>query len=142
MVGLLARHLFPRPPQVRLLFFSQSRVLISGLQGAHRVHFQDFNAEVLTSLTIPNVAANLAQAKKMPRRVSDANVPTVSRAHNPSVEIKYFAGKRAFLGPALKKLNLLGAAFAAGLDCMFTFGCIAQRQWEIGWGKPLPLKGG
>jgi hypothetical protein len=99
------------------------------LQGAHRVHFQDFNAEVLTSLTIPNVAANLAQAKKMPRRVSEANVPTVSRAHNPSVEIKYFAGERAFLSPTSEKLNLHGqrVTFAAGLDCMFTFGSMAGK---------------
>lgn len=62
------------------------------MQGAHRVHFQDFNAEVLTSLTIPNVAANLAQARSMPRRVSEVNVPTVSRTPNPAVEVKFFAG--------------------------------------------------
>lgn len=30
-------------------------------QGANAVHFQDFNAEVLQNLTIPNVTANMAK---------------------------------------------------------------------------------
>ncbi|KAJ6754567.1 HISTIDINE PROTEIN METHYLTRANSFERASE 1 HOMOLOG-RELATED [Salix purpurea] len=54
------------------LSFSGKRVLELGcghglpgifafLEGASAVHFQDFNAEVLQSLTIPNVNANLSE---------------------------------------------------------------------------------
>ena len=46
------------------------------LQGAAVVHFQDFNAEVLRCLTIPNVNANLSE-KSQP---------------DPAAEARFFAG--------------------------------------------------
>lgn len=53
-------------------------------QGAAAVHFQDFNAEVLQCLTIPNVNANLS---------------------NPKVEICYFAGDWGEVHQLLSRSN-------------------------------------
>lgn len=53
-------------------------------QGATVVHFQDFNAEVLQCLTIPNVDANLTE-KSQP-------LATNMRKRNAEAEIRYFAG--------------------------------------------------
>ncbi|WCJ27620.1 hypothetical protein M5689_009351 [Euphorbia peplus] len=50
------------------------------LEGAAVVHFQDFNAEVLRSLTIPNVNVNLSK-----RLSKETNC-------DPEVETRYFAG--------------------------------------------------
>ncbi|KAJ6777052.1 HISTIDINE PROTEIN METHYLTRANSFERASE 1 HOMOLOG-RELATED [Salix koriyanagi] len=54
------------------------------LEGASAVHFQDFNAEVLQSLTIPNVNANLSE-KLSPSTSKDASSDTVG-------ELRFFAG--------------------------------------------------
>ncbi|KZV21868.1 histidine protein methyltransferase 1 [Dorcoceras hygrometricum] len=52
-------------------------------KGAASVHFQDFNAEVLQSLTIPNVNANV---QKMPEHLAtDTN-------KNNNLETRFFAG--------------------------------------------------
>ncbi|KAG5222734.1 histidine protein [Salix suchowensis] len=77
------------------LSFSGKRVLELGcghglpgifafLEGASAVHFQDFNAEVLQSLTIPNVNANLSE-KLSPSTSKDASSDTVG-------ELRFFAG--------------------------------------------------
>lgn len=52
------------------------------LEGAAVVHFQDFNAEVLRCLTIPNVNAN----------VSGGSQPSPSRLTNDKAEVRFFAG--------------------------------------------------
>ncbi|CAN1325230.1 Histidine protein methyltransferase 1 homolog [Linum perenne] len=51
------------------------------LEGAMAVHFQDFNAEVLRCLTIPNTTANLSQSSHS-TKVSPVIEP----------EVRYFAG--------------------------------------------------
>lgn len=53
-------------------------------QGAAVVHFQDFNAEVLRCLTIPNVNANCL--KKSPSLASDV------KEWNTDAEFRFFAG--------------------------------------------------
>ncbi|XP_059446113.1 uncharacterized protein LOC132177700 [Corylus avellana] len=74
------------------LSFSEKRVVELGcghglpgifacLEGAAAVHFQDFNAEVIRCLTIPNVKANL----------SEKNGPLATHAKN-SGEVRFFAG--------------------------------------------------
>ncbi|CAN1164870.1 Histidine protein methyltransferase 1 homolog [Linum perenne] len=74
------------------LSFSGKRVLELGcghglpgiyacLEGAMAVHFQDFNAEVLRCLTIPNTTANLSQSSHS-TKVSPVIEP----------EVRYFAG--------------------------------------------------
>lgn len=54
-------------------------------QGAAAVHFQDFNAEVLQCLTIPNVNANILQ--------------------NSEADIRYFAGDWGEVHQLLRHLN-------------------------------------
>ncbi|KAG6793277.1 hypothetical protein POTOM_002475 [Populus tomentosa] len=77
------------------LSFSGKRVLELGcghglpgifafLEGASAVHFQDFNAEVLRCLTIPNVNANLSE-KLSPSTSEDASSDTEG-------ELRFFAG--------------------------------------------------
>lgn len=60
---------------LRLLTLSMFHILFN--QGAAVIHFQDFNAEVLQCLTIPNVKANLAK--------DEMEMKT-------SAEIRFFAG--------------------------------------------------
>ncbi|KAG6664038.1 hypothetical protein CIPAW_02G064200 [Carya illinoinensis] len=52
------------------------------LEGAAAVHFQDFNAEVIRFLTIPNVNANLLEK----------NQPSVANVSNSGGELRFFAG--------------------------------------------------
>ncbi|CAI9117560.1 OLC1v1018965C1 [Oldenlandia corymbosa var. corymbosa] len=54
------------------------------LKGSSCVHFQDFNAEVLQSLTIPNVNANI-------QTTSQTLETNVTRCNN-DLETRYFAG--------------------------------------------------
>ncbi|PON95483.1 Lysine methyltransferase [Trema orientale] len=54
------------------------------LEGAAAVHFQDFNAEVLKCLTIPNVNANL-QKKLQPSKIDETDSETLAR-------VRFFAG--------------------------------------------------
>ncbi|XP_057433123.1 uncharacterized protein LOC130725940 isoform X2 [Lotus japonicus] len=77
-----------------LVSFGEKRVLEVGcghglpgisalLEGAAAVHFQDFNAEVLRCLTIPNLNANIS-GKSQP---SPSNLTICDKA-----EVRYFAG--------------------------------------------------
>ncbi|CAJ2668919.1 unnamed protein product [Trifolium pratense] len=77
----------------QLISFGGKRVLEVGcghglpgiyalLEGAAVVHFQDFNAEVLHSLTIPNVNAN----------VSGKSQTSPSHLTNNEAEVRFFAG--------------------------------------------------
>ncbi|XP_042969081.1 histidine protein methyltransferase 1 homolog [Carya illinoinensis] len=52
------------------------------LEGAAAVHFQDFNAEVIRFLTIPNVNANLLEK----------NQPSEANVSNSGGELRFFAG--------------------------------------------------
>uniref|UniRef100_A0A5B6YIA1 protein-histidine N-methyltransferase n=1 Tax=Davidia involucrata TaxID=16924 RepID=A0A5B6YIA1_DAVIN len=58
------------------------------LEGAAVIHFQDFNAEVLQCLTIPNVNANLLKKSKP--------LATDVTEWNTRAEIRFFAGDWAF----------------------------------------------
>ncbi|KAL6970936.1 hypothetical protein U1Q18_030614 [Sarracenia purpurea var. burkii] len=58
--------------------------IFTGLEGAAVIHFQDFNAEVLRCLTIPNVNANLL--KKSQSLAKDV------REWNTDSEFRFFAG--------------------------------------------------
>ncbi|CAL5191249.1 unnamed protein product [Lathyrus oleraceus] len=56
--------------------------IYSLLEGAAVVHFQDFNAEVLQSLTIPNLNANFFEKSQ----------PSSSPLANDAPEVRFFAG--------------------------------------------------
>ncbi|CAL5416810.1 unnamed protein product [Camellia sinensis] len=58
--------------------------IFTGLEGAAVIHFQDFNAEVMRCLTIPNVNANLLK-KSQP-------LATDVREWNTDAEFRFFAG--------------------------------------------------
>ncbi|XP_024544691.1 histidine protein methyltransferase 1 homolog [Selaginella moellendorffii] len=64
--------------------------ILACIKGASVVHFQDFNAEVLKCLTIPNVHANLDYARARLSQSTDALTPTRSTVIAP--EVQYFAG--------------------------------------------------
>lgn len=61
--------------------------IFTGLEGAAAIHFQDFNAEVLRYLTIPNVKANLtkvlSQRQTLLNNKSEMNI---------SPDVRFFAG--------------------------------------------------
>lgn len=63
-------------------------------QGASSVHFQDFNAEVLRSLTIRNVEANLEQARGGLVRVNSVSSDgfAANKGLIATPDIHYFAG--------------------------------------------------
>ncbi|GLJ22053.1 hypothetical protein SUGI_0413250 [Cryptomeria japonica] len=61
------------------------------LKGASTVHFQDFNAEVLRYLTIPNVHVNLQNAHERLGRLCDGPV-TPTRTTTLSPDVHFYAG--------------------------------------------------
>ncbi|KAI5074870.1 hypothetical protein GOP47_0010831 [Adiantum capillus-veneris] len=61
------------------------------LKGASLVHFQDFNVEVLRSLTIPNVNANLEMARSRQSYGSDSGQPP-TKAKQLSPDVHFYAG--------------------------------------------------
>ncbi|KAJ9187077.1 hypothetical protein P3X46_002573 [Hevea brasiliensis] len=67
------------------------------LEGAAVVHFQDFNAEVLRSLTIPNVDVNLS--KEFPCTASD------EKNSDSGVELRFFAGDWAQIHQCLPHIH-------------------------------------
>lgn len=60
------------------------------LQGASSVHFHDFNAEVLRSLTINNVTVNLEQSKGWLQRTNSDS--TSNKGPAAVTDIHYYAG--------------------------------------------------
>lgn len=62
-----------------------------GVQGSDAVHFQDFNAEVLRCLTIPNLNANLSE-KSSSVSVSET-------------EVRFFAGEWSEVHQVLPLVN-------------------------------------
>lgn len=62
------------------------------LKGASVVHFQDLNVEVLRSVTIPNVTANLDLARFRHAHLSDAGQATVKTSQQLKPELHYYAG--------------------------------------------------
>ncbi|KAF2325721.1 hypothetical protein GH714_034083 [Hevea brasiliensis] len=84
------------------LSFAGKQVLEVGrifacLEGAAVVHFQDFNAEVLRSLTIPNVDVNLS--KEFPCTASD------EKNSDSGVELRFFAGDWAQIHQCLPHIH-------------------------------------
>lgn len=61
------------------------------LKGASLVHFQDFNVEVLRSLTIPNVSANLDMARSRQNHGSESG-QTPTKAKQLSPDVHFYSG--------------------------------------------------
>ena len=64
--------------------------LFACLKGASTIHFQDFNAEVLRCLTIPNVYVNLQNARERLGRHCDGPV-TPTRTTSLSPDVHFYA---------------------------------------------------
>lgn len=62
------------------------------LKGAAMVHFQDLNVEVLRSLTIPDVTANLDLAQSRQSHLSDTRQATAKTNEQLKPELHYHAG--------------------------------------------------
>ncbi|KAG6548631.1 hypothetical protein Mapa_009785 [Marchantia paleacea] len=76
--------------------------ILACLKGASTVHFQDFNAEVLRHLTIPNVEANLQQDQA--RNKLSGGV--LSKSGHPAPDVHYYAGD---WGDVYELLSTVGA---------------------------------
>ncbi|CAL9750530.1 unnamed protein product [Musa acuminata subsp. burmannicoides] len=61
--------------------------IFAGLKGAAVIHFQDFNAEVLRSLTIPNVTVNLKKELNQQQPLLTSKTSTSITA-----DVRFFAG--------------------------------------------------
>ncbi|CAI5983752.1 unnamed protein product [Closterium sp. NIES-65] len=94
--------------------------ILACLKGAAAVHFQDFNAEVLLNLTIPNLTANLAAAAAPLRErrehkagsggggrgaageregaLSPCSPPVTPKSPLPDLRTRFFAGGTSALG--------------------------------------------
>lgn len=62
------------------------------LKGAAEVHFQDISAEVLRSVTITNVIANLEHAQSQHAHLSDGGQVTTKTSQQLRPELHYYAG--------------------------------------------------
>lgn len=71
-------------------------VLFTG-QGAKKIHFQDFNEEVLINLTIPNVQANL--------RIRQQHPPNSPVSPPPHPETRFFSGDWDDVASVLKMIS-------------------------------------
>ncbi|BBN00080.1 hypothetical protein MPTK1_1g26230 [Marchantia polymorpha subsp. ruderalis] len=76
--------------------------ILACLKGASTVHFQDFNAEVLRHLTIPNVEANLQQDQAR----SKQSGAVLAKAGQPAPDVHYYAGD---WGDVYELLSTVGA---------------------------------
>ncbi|KAH9320036.1 hypothetical protein KI387_021805, partial [Taxus chinensis] len=70
------------------------------LKGASTIHFQDFNAEVLRCLTIPNVNTNLEQARERLSRHADGTVASTTTT-TIAPDVHFYAGDWGELHPLL-----------------------------------------
>ena len=83
------------------------------MQGATTVHFQDFDAEVLRTVTVPNVAANLEQARSVTKEDKPDQTPrrtTSNLVQDPSIHC--YAGD---WGDVSRLLSVTGSDYAS--DC-------------------------
>lgn len=82
--------------------------IFASLEGASVIHFQDFNAEVLQCLTIPNVNANLPKKSE--------SLATVVTERNTEAEIRFFAGDWSEVHQILPYANTDEKDQSAGYD--------------------------
>ncbi|XP_057971769.1 uncharacterized protein LOC131160296 isoform X2 [Malania oleifera] len=78
------------------------------LEGAALIHFQDFNAEVLQCLTIPNVYANISK--------DDQTSVTKSSEWNCKAEVRFFSGDWREVHKLLRKADNEKGTNSSGVD--------------------------
>eukprot|EP00249_Psilotum_nudum_P016423 c25817_g1_i5 orf=290-1420(-) len=85
------------------------------LKGASLVHFQDFNVEVLRSLTIPNVNSNLEHARARQSCMSDGG--QMSKSNFLSPDVHYYSGDWAEMEKVLSVVDHCHFELADVRDC-------------------------
>ncbi|KAL5998092.1 hypothetical protein ACLOJK_009027 [Asimina triloba] len=105
------------------------------LKGASAVHFQDLNAETLRCTTIPNVLANLEQARDKQSRQPES--PLTPSRHTLSPDVHFYAGDWEELHTVLSVVRMDGFEGTHGMSLSFSEedfndGCSSQDGSAIG----------
>uniref|UniRef100_A0A2N9EMC9 Uncharacterized protein n=1 Tax=Fagus sylvatica TaxID=28930 RepID=A0A2N9EMC9_FAGSY len=88
------------------------------LEGAGTVHFQDLNAETIRCTTIPNVLANLEQARDKQSRHPESPLTPSRQTLAPSVH--FFAGDWEELPTVLSVVKSEGCEVTTGMSLSFS----------------------
>ncbi|KAF8402289.1 hypothetical protein HHK36_013241 [Tetracentron sinense] len=88
------------------------------LKGAYAVHFQDLNAETVRCTTIPNVLANLEQARERQSRQPES--PLTPSRQTLSPEVHFYAGDWEELHTVLSVVRNDGFEVTAGIRLSFS----------------------
>ncbi|XP_043726185.1 uncharacterized protein LOC122672764 isoform X2 [Telopea speciosissima] len=105
------------------------------LEGAGTVHFQDLNAETIRCTTIPNVVANLEQARDRQSRQPESPLTPSRQALAP--EVHFYAGDWKELHTVLSVVRKEGFEMTAGMSVSFSEedfldGCSSQDGSIVG----------
>ncbi|KAJ4957099.1 hypothetical protein NE237_013882 [Protea cynaroides] len=105
------------------------------LKGAGTVHFQDLNAETIRCTTIPNVLANLEQARDKQSRQPESPLTPSRQALAP--EVHFYAGDWKELHTVLSVVRKEGFEMTPGMSMSFSEedlmdGCSSQDGSIIG----------
>ncbi|RWR83841.1 histidine protein methyltransferase 1 [Cinnamomum micranthum f. kanehirae] len=105
------------------------------LKGAASVHFQDLNAETLRCTTIPNVLANLEQARDRQSRQPESPLTPSRQVLAP--EVHFYAGDWEELHTVLSVVRTEGFEMTPGLRLSFSEedfmdGCSSQDGSVVG----------
>lgn len=103
--------------EISLSMYSSTFWLIT-LQGACTVHFQDLNAETIRCTTIPNVLANLEQARDKQSRQPESPLTPSRQTLAPSVH--FYAGDWEELPTVLSVVRSEGFEPTAGMSLSFS----------------------
>ncbi|XP_058102402.1 uncharacterized protein LOC131246364 isoform X2 [Magnolia sinica] len=110
------------------------------LKGASTVHFQDLNAETVRCTTIPNVLANLEQARDKQSRQPESPLTPSRQALAPDVH--FYAGDWEELHTVLSVVRTDGFEVTPGMSLSFSEedfndGCSSQDGSAIGHDSSL-----
>eukprot|EP00262_Sarcandra_glabra_P005691 TRINITY_DN17458_c0_g1_i1.p1 TRINITY_DN17458_c0_g1~~TRINITY_DN17458_c0_g1_i1.p1 ORF type:complete len:349 (+),score=52.10 TRINITY_DN17458_c0_g1_i1:192-1238(+) len=105
------------------------------LKGASTVHFQDANAETVRCTTIPNVLANLEQARDRQSRQPES--PLTPSRLSLSPDVHFYAGDWEELHTVLSTVGKKGFDHPAGMSLSFSEedfmdGCSSQDGSAVG----------
>lgn len=109
------------------------------LKGAATVHFQDLNAEAIRCTTIPNVLANLEQARDRQSRQLES--PLTPSRQQLAPDVHFYAGDWAELHTVLSVVQVDSSDVAAAMSLSFSEedlmdGCSSQDGSIIGYEAP------
>lgn len=126
-------------PVCCIIIFFEGTVLIHQfsifLQGASIVHFQDLSAETVRCTTIPNVLANLEQARDRQSRQPES--PLTPSRHTLTPSVHFYAGDWEELPTVLSVVRGDGFEAPTGMSLSFSEedfmdGCSSQDGSIIG----------